>query len=109
MLTLEQIITEATALPDTDKAILIDRILDSMRSQVDDDVLLKGVQQAQERIAEIDCGVVVQTLPGDITLALCRNEQVIKMARPLKLEKESKEGLKKRLGKQATTLVVETL
>ncbi len=71
MLTLDQLISEATALPDADKAILIDKIAESMTGQIDRDILLKGVQQAQERIAEIDSGAV-QTIPGDIALAQVR-------------------------------------
>ena len=79
MLTLEQLISEATALPDAGKAILIDKIVESMTEQVDSapqtlcerDVLLVGVQKAQERLAEIDSGAV-QTVPGDIALAQIR-------------------------------------
>ena len=71
MLTLDQLISEATALPDEAKALLIDKIVESMTGQVDRDMLMKGVQKAQERIAEIDCGAV-QTIPGDIALAQIR-------------------------------------
>ena len=71
MLTLDQLISEATALPDAEKAILIDKIVESMAKQVDRDILLEGVQKAQERIAEIDSGAV-QTIPGDIALAQIR-------------------------------------
>jgi hypothetical protein len=71
MLTLDQLISEATALPDEAKALLIDKIVESMTGQVDRDMLMKGVQKAQERIAEIDRGTV-QTIPGDIALAQIR-------------------------------------
>lgn len=71
MLTLDQLISEATALPDAAKAILIDKIVESMARQIDRDILLEGVQKAQERIAEIDSGAV-QTIPGDIALAQIR-------------------------------------
>jgi Putative addiction module component len=79
MLTLEQLISEATALPDAAKALLIDKIVESMTSQIDSapqtlcerDVLAEGVKKAQERIAEIDSGTV-QTIPGDIALAQIR-------------------------------------
>ncbi len=71
MLTLEQLISEATALPDAGKAILIDKIVESMEGQVDRDILVAGVQQAQERLAEIDSGAV-QTISGDIALAQIR-------------------------------------
>jgi Putative addiction module component len=71
MLTLDQLISEATALPDADKAILIDKIVESMTGQVDADILMEGVKKAQERIAEIDCGAV-QTIPGDVALAQVR-------------------------------------
>ena len=62
MLTLNQLISEATALPDTDKAILIDKIMESMEEQIDRDVLSKAIQKAQDRIAEIESGAV-QTIP----------------------------------------------
>jgi hypothetical protein len=42
-----------------------------MTSQIDRDILMAGVQKAQERMAEIDSGVV-QTIPGDIALAQIR-------------------------------------
>ena len=71
MLTLEQLISEATALPDAAKAILIDRIVESMTGQIDRDILTEDVQKAQERMAEIDSGAV-QTIPGDIALAQIR-------------------------------------
>jgi hypothetical protein len=73
MLTLDQLISEATALPDNAKALLIDKIAASMISQIDStpqslcdrDILIAGVQKAQERIAEID-SCAVQTIPGGI-------------------------------------------
>lgn len=71
MLTLNQLISEATALPDTDKAILIDKVAESMEERIDRDVWSKGIQTAQDRIAEIESGVV-QTIPGDIALAQVR-------------------------------------
>jgi Putative addiction module component len=71
MLTLEQLISEATALPDAGKAILIEKIVESMTGEVDRDILTVGVQKAQERLAEIDSGAV-QTIPGDIALAQIR-------------------------------------
>jgi hypothetical protein len=71
MLTLDQLISEAAALCDADKAILIDKIVESMISKIDQDILMTGVKQAQERMAEIDSGVV-QTIPGEIALAQIR-------------------------------------
>jgi ATP-dependent protease Clp ATPase subunit len=71
MLTLDQLISEVTALPDTAKAILLDKILESMTEQIDRDVLNEGVQKAQYRIAEIDRGTV-QSIPGDVGLAQVR-------------------------------------
>jgi hypothetical protein len=71
MLTLDQLISEATALPDAAKAILIDKIAESMTRQIDLDILIEGVKKAQERIAEIDSSTV-QTIPGDIALAQIR-------------------------------------
>ena len=71
MLTLDQLISEATALPDAAKAILLDKVQESMTEQVDADTLMEGVRQAQERIAEVDSGTV-ETIPGDIALAKIR-------------------------------------
>lgn len=73
MRTLDQLISEATALPDSDKAILIDKLIESMAGQVDQSILLEGIQKAQERIAEIEQGTV-QTIPGDIALAQIRQQ-----------------------------------
>jgi hypothetical protein len=79
MLTLEQLISEATALPDAAKALLIDKIVESMTGQIDRDILTEGVNKAQERIAEIvgeaflqENRGAVQTIPGDIALAQIR-------------------------------------
>jgi hypothetical protein len=71
MLTLDQLISEATALPDAAKTLLIDKIVESMTGQIDRDILIEGVKKAQERIAKIDSGAV-QTIPGDIALAQIR-------------------------------------
>jgi hypothetical protein len=71
MLTLDQLISEATALPDTAKAILLDKIMESMARPIDRDILNDGIQKAQNRIDEIDSGAV-QTIPGDIALAQVR-------------------------------------
>ena len=71
MLTLDQLISEATALPDAAKALLVDKIVESMTRQIDQDILREGVKKAQERLAEIDSGVV-QTIPRDIALAQIR-------------------------------------
>jgi hypothetical protein len=71
MLTLDQLISEATALPDAAKAILIDKIVESMASQIDQNMLMESVKIAQERIAEIESGAV-QAIPGDIALAQIR-------------------------------------
>ena len=71
MLTLDQLISEATALPDAAKAILLDEVQESMTEQVDADTLMEGVRQAQERIAEVDSGTV-ETISGDIALAKIR-------------------------------------
>ena len=71
MLTLDQLISEATALPDAAKAVLVDKIVESMGEQIDQDILAEGVKKAQKRMAEIDSGAV-QTIPGDIALAQIR-------------------------------------
>jgi hypothetical protein len=42
-----------------------------MTGEFDQDILVAGVQKAQERLAEIDSGAV-QTIPGDIALAQIR-------------------------------------
>jgi hypothetical protein len=46
MLTLEQLITEATALTDADKTILIEKIVESMTGPIDQDIWLEGIQNA---------------------------------------------------------------
>jgi chromosome condensin MukBEF MukE localization factor len=71
MLTLDQLISEATALPDESKALLVAKIVESMAGHIDRDMLTEGVQKAQERLAEIDSGAV-QTIPGDVALAQIR-------------------------------------
>jgi len=71
MLTLDQLIAEATVLPDADKTILIEKLMESMATQPDQDLLREGVQKAQQRLAEIDNGTV-QAIPGDIALAQIR-------------------------------------
>ncbi len=71
MLTLDQLISEATALPDAAKAVLLDKITESMTLHIDPDILMAGVKKAQKRMAEIDSGAV-QTIPGDIALAQIR-------------------------------------
>jgi hypothetical protein len=71
MLTLEQLITEATALPDADKTILLEKIIESMAGPTDQDMLREGIQNAQKRLAEIESGAV-QTIPGEIALAQIR-------------------------------------
>ncbi|WP_334191186.1 addiction module protein [Synechococcus elongatus] len=71
MLTLEQLISEATALPDSDKEILLDKILESISGTVDYDALRQGVKLAQDRLAEIDNGTV-QTISGEAALAQIR-------------------------------------
>jgi hypothetical protein len=71
MLTLDQLIAEATGLPDADKTILIEKLIESMAEQLDQDFLLEGIQKAQDRLAEIENGTV-QAIPGDIALAQIR-------------------------------------
>jgi len=71
MLTLDQLIAAATVLTDADKTILIEKLIESMAEQFDQDLLLEGIQKAQERLAEIDNGTV-QAISGDIVLAQIR-------------------------------------
>ena len=73
MLTLDQLISESLALSDADKAILIDKIMESMTDPIEQDILREGMQKAQARIAEIESGKV-QTIPGDIALAQIRQQ-----------------------------------
>jgi uncharacterized protein (DUF433 family) len=68
ILTLDQLISEATALPDAAKAILIDKVMESMTEHIDRDILTKTLQTAQQRIAEIDRRIV-QPIPGNMPLA----------------------------------------
>jgi len=71
MLTLDQLIAEATALPAADKTILLERLVESMAGQLDQELLQEGVKTAQARLAEIENGAV-QTIPGDVALAQVR-------------------------------------
>lgn len=71
MLTLDQLISAATALPDAAKTLLIDKIVESMTGQVDRDILMEGMNKAQSRIAEIDSGAV-QAILGDTSLEQIR-------------------------------------
>ncbi|MEA5451810.1 addiction module protein [Leptolyngbya sp. CCNP1308] len=58
MLSLDQIIAEATVLPDAEKTILIEKLIESMAERFDQDLLLEGIQKAQQRLTEIDNGIV---------------------------------------------------
>lgn len=71
MLTLEKLISEVTALANASKAIFNDKTKERMPRQIEQDILMKGVQKAQKHIAEID-SVAVQTIPGDIALVQIR-------------------------------------
>lgn len=71
MLTLDQLISEATALPDADKTILIEKLMASMTEQLAENLFQEGIQNAQKRLAEIDSGMT-QTIPGDMALAQIR-------------------------------------
>jgi hypothetical protein len=73
MLTLDQLISEATALPDTDKTILIEKLMASMTEQLAENLFQEGIQKAQQRLTEIDNGTV-QTIPGDLALAQIRQQ-----------------------------------
>jgi hypothetical protein len=73
MLTLDQLISEATALPDADKTILIEKLMASMTEQLTENLFQEGIQKAQQRLAEIDNGTV-QTIPGDLALAQIRQQ-----------------------------------
>lgn len=46
MLTLDQLISEATALPEAAKAILLDKVAESMAEQMDRDTLSEGRQES---------------------------------------------------------------
>lgn len=71
MLTLDQLIAEATALPNSDKTILIEKLIESMDEQPDPGLLLAGVHKAQERLTELDNGTA-QAIPGEEALAQIR-------------------------------------
>lgn len=64
MLTLEELIAEATALPDADKVILMEKLAETMSKEFNQNILNEGVKKAQERLAEIESGAV-QTIPGE--------------------------------------------
>jgi Putative addiction module component len=101
MLTLEQLISEATALPDEGKAILIDKIVESMAGEIDRDILVAGVQKAQERLAEIDSGAAQKKikkpfeLPNAKKMPLNEKKQIASEITELEgYDTQSSEGLK---------------
>jgi hypothetical protein len=67
MLTLDQLIAEATALPAADKTILLEKLVESMAGQLDQDVLREGIQTAQARLDEIESGAIQTIPPGTLT------------------------------------------
>ena len=67
MLTLEQLIAEATALPAAAKTILLEKLVESMAGQLDEDVLREGIQTAQARLAEIESDTIQTIPPGTLT------------------------------------------
>lgn len=67
MLSLEQLIAEATALPAADKTILLEKLVESMAGQLDRELLREGIQTAQARLAEIESGAVQTIPPGTLT------------------------------------------
>jgi hypothetical protein len=71
MLTLDELIAEATTLPNTDKVILMKKLAETMSKEFDQSILNEGVQKAQKRLAEIESGAV-QAIPGEIALAQIR-------------------------------------
>lgn len=73
MLTLNEIINEAIALPNTDKTTLIEKLMESMEPSDSDKILLnEAIQIAQKRLAEVEAGTV-QTIPGEMALAQVRS------------------------------------
>ncbi|MEG4328810.1 hypothetical protein [Microcoleus sp. herbarium5] len=66
MLTLDQLISEATALPDTAKAILFDKILESMTEQIDQEVLNEGYRKLKTALPRL---IVAQSNPFQAMLA----------------------------------------
>jgi hypothetical protein len=59
--------------PDAAKAVLLDKIMESMTIQADRDVLNEGIKIAQTRLAEIE-NSTVKTIPGDIAIAQVRHD-----------------------------------
>jgi hypothetical protein len=54
VLTLEQLIAEATALPDSEKTILLEKIEESLTENVGQERLKEDIEKAQKRLTEIE-------------------------------------------------------
>lgn len=71
MLTLEQLIAEATALPDSEKTILLEKIEESLTENVGQERLKEDIKRAQKRLTEVERGIV-KSIPGEAALAQIR-------------------------------------
>ena len=67
-ITLEQIAEGALALPSEARALLADRLVESLDPAEDGYIWQLWVKEAQHRIAQVRSGVVA-TIPGDVAFA----------------------------------------
>ena len=73
MATLEdKILDQALSLPNDRRAVLVDRLLNSLGLPADEDVDRLWAEEAERRLGEIRSGRV-ETIPGDQVLAEIRN------------------------------------
>lgn len=70
-LTVEQIAEEALSLPSDARALLADRLVESLDPAEDEDIRQLWVNEACRRRDEVHNGRV-QTIPGDVALAQVR-------------------------------------
>ena len=70
-LTVEQIAEEALSLPSDARALLADRLVESLDPAEDEDIRQRWITEACRRLDEVRSGRV-QTIPGDVALAQVR-------------------------------------
>lgn len=72
MASVEQIITEALALPNPSKVLLIEKLVESLEFDIDESVEKTWINEAEKRRQEIKEGIV-QPIAGEEVLAQVRN------------------------------------
>ena len=72
MASVEQIITEALALPNPSKVLLIEKLVESLEFNIDESVEKTWINEAEKRRQEIKEGIV-QPIAGEEALAQVKN------------------------------------